>query len=263
MKRQGFQFKQFFIEHQDCAMKVGTDSIMLGSWVKVCDLANASGVQKCLDIGTGSGLLAVMLAQKSNEQTHISGIDIDKDAIGQAKRNMACSPWSHRLDAQQASVQSFTQNSDNQKFALIISNPPYFNSPILTDEKHAQKRVTARQTSELTHQTLLNNVVQLLAPSGVFYCVLPSDVSQAFIDFADSLGLSLIKQLTVFSKPNTSALRELLAFRINDPSCVRDTLSRAPINREPPTHGTLTIYTQSHQYSDQYIALCKDYYLKF
>ncbi|ABG42470.1 methyltransferase small [Paraglaciecola sp. T6c] len=263
MKRQGFQFKQFFIEHQDCAMKVGTDSIMLGSWVTGGDLINASETQRFLDIGTGSGLLAIMLAQKSSEQTHISGIDIDKDAIGQATRNMANSPWSHRLDAQQASVQSFTQNCDNPKFALIISNPPYFNSPILTHEKQAQKRVAARQTSELTHHTLLNNVVRLLAPSGVFYCVLPSDVSQAFIELADPLGLSLIKQLTVFSKPDTNALRELLAFRFNDPSCIRDTISRALTSPEPPTRDTLTIYTQSHQYSDQYKALCKDYYLNF
>lgn len=248
MKRQGFQFKQFFVEHKDCAMKVGTDSIMLGSWVTCPTCNNDIAPQQFLDIGTGSGLLAIMLAQKSPAHTCITGIDIDSDAIGQAKRNMANSPWSEKLDAQQTSLQSFQKREVDQKYRLIISNPPYFNSPILSEEKHTQKRVQARQTSELTHQSLLNNVAQLLADNGMFYCVLPSDVCEAFIDYANTIGLQLIKQLTVFSKPNTPALRELLAFGFEARALCTD---------------SLTIYTENHQYSDDYKALCKDYYLNF
>ncbi|QHJ12030.1 tRNA1(Val) (adenine(37)-N6)-methyltransferase [Paraglaciecola mesophila] len=248
MKRQGFQFKQFFIEHKDCAMKVGTDSIMLGSWVTcpTCSIENTP--QQFLDIGTGSGLLAVMLAQKSTEHTYITGIDIDSDAIGQAKRNMTNSPWSDKLIAQQTSLQAFQISMVEQKFTLIISNPPYFNSPLSTDERDAKKRIQARQTSKLTHQELLENVAQLLADDGTFYCVLPSDVCEAFIGHANTLGLHLIKQLTVFSKPNTPALRELLAFRF----------AARPLHTE-----SLTIYTENHLYSGDYMALCKDYYLNF
>lgn len=248
MKRQGFQFKQFFIEHKDCAMKVGTDSIMLGSWVTCPTCPDEIIPQQFLDIGTGSGLLAIMLAQKSPGRTCITGIDIDSDAIAQAKRNMANSPWSEKLIAQHISLQTFQKREVEQKFTLVISNPPYFNSPILSEEKHSQKRVQARQTSELPHQTLLNNVAQLMADNGMFYCVLPSDVCEAFIGYANTVGLHLLKQLTVFSKPNTPALRELLAFGF---------AARAQRT------DSLTIYTESHQYSADYIDLCKDYYLNF
>ncbi|GAC32397.1 tRNA1(Val) (adenine(37)-N6)-methyltransferase [Paraglaciecola polaris] len=249
MKRKGFQFKQFFIEHQSCAMKVGTDSIMLGSWVKCSTPVQTHAATRMLDIGTGSGLLAIMLAQKSVVDTYITAIDIDKDAINQAKGNIATSPWTNKIHAKHCSLQTFTREAiDQHKFSIIVSNPPYFNSPLTVNSDAAQKRITARQTIDLSHQTLLDCVSQLLETDGKFYCVLPSDNCPAFIAYASTLNLHLCEQLTVFSKPNSAALRGLLAF----------SFIQTPLKNE-----ALTIYTQDHQYSANYKALCKDYYLNF
>ncbi|WP_166425399.1 methyltransferase [Paraglaciecola sp. 20A4] len=248
MKRKGFQFKQFFIEHQDCAMKVGTDSILLGSWVSLPHKVAMSNPTRILDIGTGSGLLAIMLAQKSSGNAHITAIDIDNDAINQAKYNFAASPWANRIRAELCSVQTFTQTENMGKFDLIISNPPYFNSPLPVDTNEEKKRIRARQTVDLTHQTLLDCVAQLLSNTGKFYCVLPTDCCASLITYASTLKLHLCSQLMVYSKPDSLPLRCLLAFSAQN----------APLLSE-----NLTIYTQHQQYSEHYKAICKDYYLNF
>ncbi|WP_158771723.1 tRNA1(Val) (adenine(37)-N6)-methyltransferase [Paraglaciecola sp. L1A13] len=250
MKRKGFQFKQFFIEHQDCAMKVGTDSIMLGSWVTLphqVDMLNPNPM-RILDIGTGSGLLAIMLAQKSRDNAHITAIDIDNDAINQAKCNIAASPWAKSIHAELCSLQTFTKAENSGKFDLIISNPPYFNSPLPKATSEAKKRIRARQTVDLSHQILLDCVAQLLSNNGKFYCILPTDFCTSLIAYASTVNLHLCAQLMVYSKPNSPALRCLLAF------CAQ----QAPLTSE-----NLTIYTQHQQYSEDYKALCQDYYLKF
>jgi tRNA1Val (adenine37-N6)-methyltransferase len=236
----GFRFKQFTIEHDACAMKVGTDSIMLGSWVP------PNRAQRILDVGTGSGLLSIMLAQKSLGTCLIYGIDIDAAAISQAKDNAKHCPWSKRLAFQQTAIQQF---SNIEAFDLIISNPPYFsinhkaNKTLL-----AKNRLHARQTVELDHPTLLREVTKRLTLNGQFYCVLPADIATEFILDAEKLGLYCVKELQVRSKPQADVTRLLLEFSHSCKSKISEKLS---------------IHDHLGAYSKEYIALCQDYYLNF
>ncbi|MGO4891281.1 tRNA1(Val) (adenine(37)-N6)-methyltransferase [Flavobacterium sp. W21_SRS_FM6] len=243
----GFQFKHFYIEHSQCAMKVGTDSIMLGSWI----VPQAS--KNILDIGTGSGLLALMLAQKTAEDCNILGIDIDSNAVLQAQINAKNSPWEPRLTFVHLPLQTLRQHSAlAQKFDLIMCNPPYFAENHKTNQQNAAKqnmpRIQARQVSALTHTELLQQVDFHLAQSGSFYCVLPSDTSNAFIEKALKQGLFLQHQIQVRSTEGAKIIRQMMKFSRYSTQAQCD---------------NLVIYTQPKQYSQQYIELCKAYYLRF
>ncbi|MGS2719245.1 tRNA1(Val) (adenine(37)-N6)-methyltransferase [Paraglaciecola aestuariivivens] len=236
----GFRCKQFAIDDSQCAMKVGTDSLMLGSWVEPKEAS------KILDIGTGSGLLAIMLAQKAPSHAQITGIDIDKHAITQAKTNAANCPWSQKITFYQSDVQTWPLN---QQYDLVISNPPYFAVNHSANQlSRNNKREHARQTSALKHGDLLKFVSQGLSPTGTFYCVLPADSAAAFCTLAEQCGLYLIKSLAIQARPDTAIIRMLLAFSWQ---------SIKPIEQQ------ITIYTQAQNYSPEYQALCKDFYLNF
>ncbi|WP_289028339.1 methyltransferase domain-containing protein [uncultured Paraglaciecola sp.] len=240
MEKKGFQFKQFFIEHTHCAMKVGTDSIMLGSW------AEPNTSENILDIGTGSGLLAIMLAQKATDNCRIYGIDIDPIAIEQAKLNAKNCPWYQQLLFELRPLQAL---SSKCSYDLIISNPPYFPINTAANKKQSKNtRVHARQTITLEHQVLLAQVIENLAMDGRFYCVLPFDVALSFIESAQSMGLFCIKELQVSTQPQKLVTRALLAF----------SLKPAPRMTEK-----ITIYNELGEYSEEYCLLCKDYYLNF
>ena len=134
-----FQFKRFTVYHDRCAMKVGTDGVLLGAWTDV------SSSQQILDIGTGTGLIALMLAQR-NVTAHITAIDIDEEAIEQAQGNIAASPWKNRIEVMK---QDFCQYSANRLFDTIVSNPPYFNQSLKGPDS---QRNTARHTDSLELQ---------------------------------------------------------------------------------------------------------------
>jgi tRNA1Val (adenine37-N6)-methyltransferase len=236
----GFKFKQFTIEHDKCAMKVGTDSIMLGSWVQT------NNAQRILDIGTGSGLLGIMLAQKTQDTCLIDGIDIDAEAILQAKGNAKHCPWSERLTFQHTSIQHFPVETG---YDLIVSNPPYFPVNLSANKIHSTpNRLNARQTVELDHSTLLQEVAKSLSASGTFCCVLPADVVKEFLLSAESVGLFCTRELQVQTKQQANVSRFLLEF-----SPIKDTK-----NSEK-----MSIYNHLGSYSKEYIVLCKDYYLNF
>jgi tRNA1Val (adenine37-N6)-methyltransferase len=236
----GFRFKKFTIEHDACAMKVGTDSILLGSWVQT------NSAQHILDIGTGSGLLAIMLAQKSQHTCLIDGIDIDLAAIEQAKNNGKNCPWAVRLSFQNTSLQQFPMGT---LYDLIVSNPPYFAINVSANKVHSIKnRLHARQTIELDHPTLLQKVTEHLSASGKFCCVLPSDVAKVFLADAETLGLHCLRELQVQPKHQTHVTRILLEF------------SRT---KKTKISHKLSIYDHLGRYSEEYIDLCKDYYLNF
>ena len=246
-KNNGFQFKQFYIQHSQCAMKVGTDSIMLGSWIE------PGSAQQILDIGSGSGLLAIMLAQKSASQARILGIDIDQDAVNQAQINASNTIWADRLAFASIPLQTLCKHTEHaQLYDLIVSNPPYFavNSTSNQQNQHAahSKRINARQTTTLDALSLLYAVNTHLADAGCFYCVLPSENVEFFVAHASSLGLHNNAQLQVQSRPDGKIVRVLLKFSRYF-SCTQ-------INR-------LTIYDQGTHYSQAYIDLCKAYYLRF
>ena len=249
VKPKGFEFKQFFIEHAHCAMKVGTDSIMLGSWACV------AGAKHILDVGTGSGILALMLAQRAADDSHITGIDIDSAAILQANRNGQCCPWSSNLTFSHTSLQQFEPSN---KFDLIVSNPPYFPVYGRSGEEAGQgaglvshqQRQTARQTGALSHQQLVQGVAALLSKNGRFICVLPAENSEHVVDYAAQFGLQCHRQLLVRAKPDGKIIRHLLEF--GRYSVLGDVAS-----------AHLHICQEEKQYSQAYINLCKDYYLKF
>jgi tRNA1Val (adenine37-N6)-methyltransferase len=238
----GFQFKQFFIEHDKCAMKVGTDSIMLGSWAIV------DNSKSILDIGTGSGILALMLAQKSADDCLITGIDIDASACVQAGGNALASPWSSRLNIRKISLQDFPLATT---FDLIVSNPPYFEvygrASEQVKEGHEQRK-RARQISELTHYQLLQQVVSLLSKNGRFCCILPATGSAVIVDYAAKLGLHCRRQMWVKAKPKGKVIRHMLEF------------SRSVQVGE---QKNLTIYDQEQQYSPDYKSLCREFYQNF
>lgn len=236
----GFKFKQFTIEDDACAMKVGTDSIMLGSWIQTKDS------QRILDIGTGSGLLAIMLAQKTLHTCLIAGIDIDAAAISQAKNNAKNAPWEQRLTFHNINLQSF---SSTMAYDLIVSNPPYFPINISANKTlSTRNRVSARQTIELDHPTLLRAVNTFLTTDGKFCCVLPMEIAPLFTNYAESVGLFCNRELQVQPKPSSAVTRLLLEF------------SRIQTNK---TSEKLIIYNELSQYSKEYRVLCKDYYLNF
>lgn len=119
LPRNGFTFKRFFVAHDRCAMKVGTDGILLGAWAPI------AGVKHVLDIGAGSGLLALMLAQRTGDDVHVEAVELDEEAAAQARENALASPWASRIEVWQADIHQW-QPSQTRRYELIISNPPLF-----------------------------------------------------------------------------------------------------------------------------------------
>ena len=169
MRGKGFTFKQFHINHSRCAMKVGTDGTLLGAWTSL-----PNPTRKILDIGTGTGLIAIMAAQR-HPDAQICAIDIDADCISQAEENVADCPWSERIKLYHSPLQEF---SSEEKFDMIISNPPYFVDSLLSPDA---QRSTARHTATLSFDELTEGVIRLLAPEGRFALILPPAEYERFL----------------------------------------------------------------------------------
>jgi tRNA1Val (adenine37-N6)-methyltransferase len=229
----GFVFKQFKVEHDKCAMKVSTDGILLGAW------ANLSGATHLLDIGTGTGLLALMCKQRSNE-LDITAVEIDEDAYTQALYNVAKSPWPN-INIKHQTIQSF--NSDI-KFDVVIANPPYFNHS-LKGENAA--RNTARHTDGLSFEALITSFKRLSHSGSRFSLILPKIEGTRFIALATQNGLYLNAHCEVKTTPNKEVSRSLMTFSYN--------------NTHIP-QSTLCIRELDNSYTTDYIALCNAFYLK-
>ena len=147
LRRDGFTFKQFFVAHDRCAMKVGTDGILLGAWAPV------AGVKRILDIGTGSGLVALMLAQRTEEHVTIDAVELDAQAAEQASENVAESPWASRMRVECADILAWAPEQ-TARYDLIVSNPPYYEPGV---ECGSPEREQARYTSSLDHKALLTS----------------------------------------------------------------------------------------------------------
>lgn len=158
LRRNGFTFKQFFVAHDRCAMKVGTDGILLGAWAPVAD------VKRILDIGTGSGLLALMLAQRTDDNVPIDAVELDDGAAMQAQENVAHSPWPHRITVHTDDIQHWAPRQ-TVRFDLILSNPPYYEPGV---ECATPQREQARYTATLDHQTLLAIAADCITEDGLF-----------------------------------------------------------------------------------------------
>ncbi len=146
-----FYFKQFTVQQDRCAMKIGTDGVLLGAWAEV------TGARQVLDIGTGSGVIALMLAQRA-EKALIHAVEVDEDAYGQACENVQAAPWAGRMSVFHAAIQDYVQTS-GQQYDLIVSNPPFFSGGTFSA---SQDRNSVRHTVKLPHGDLLQAVRKLL-----------------------------------------------------------------------------------------------------
>ena len=183
-----FTFKQFTIRHDRCAMKVGTDGVLLGAWT------NVNHSHRLLDIGTGTGLIALMLAQRC-PQAFITAIDIDAEAVEQARENTLSSPWKDRVEVLLQDICTFPAN---QQFDTIVSNPPYFIDSLKCPDN---QRNTARHTDTLDAARLLESVARLLTDDGRFSIILPAEQTDLLIQTAHSQGLYPSRQTAVITRP--------------------------------------------------------------
>ena len=232
-----FRFKQFTVQQDRCAMKVGTDGVLLGAWAPIDH--NPVSV---LDIGAGTGLLSLMIAQRSSAEI-IDAIEIQDMAFEQCVENFEGSKWLDRLYAYHASLQEFTEEVEDQ-YELILSNPP-FHSEIQTGAD--PQREMARQNLFLPFPELLEGVSKLLDRHGIFAIILPHKESASFIELALAKNLHPIKLLAVRGNPEVVVKRSLIAFQFGSTGC---------------EHKELVIEHGRHEYSDAYIALTRDFYLK-
>jgi len=232
-----FSFKQFTVHQDLCAMKVGIDGVLLGVWV-------STGIAKrILDIGTGTGLIALMLAQRCT--CIIDSIDIHPNAIIQAKENIRLSPWADRINAEEISLQDYAATT-TLRYDLIVSNPPYFvNSLKAPDED----RAIARHTDSLTHEELILNAIKLLTPIGKICIILPVFEAAGCKKYALSKGLFCTREVKVIPKPNAEVKRILMEFGFQD--------------NQNQVSELVVESTTRHRYSEEFILLAKDYYLRF
>lgn len=237
MAQSFFRFKEFTIYHDQCAMKVGTDAVLIGAWTEVKNTKNI------LDIGTGSGIISLMLAQRNSCAT-IKGIEIDEAACHQALDNFKLSPFSGRLRVEHTSVQDFIINNVHS-FDLIVSNPPYFVNSLKCPDK---KRNNARHSDTLSLDELLRCSKSLLVTGGRLALVVPFDLKEELYGLAAESGFHLRRETSVYPTPNSEAKRLLVEFIL----CPVDTFEKE----------TLTIEIARHQHTEEYIALTKDFYLK-
>ena len=220
----GFRFKQFFVRHDRCAMKVGTDGVLLGAWIPTNPLTT-NPLTRILDIGTGSGLIALMLAQRCPE-AQIDAIDIDPDAVAQARENFASSPWSSRLHVSQCALQEWSNNikreasnnikreaSNNIKqpnYTLIVSNPPYFTASLKNPDA---ARSAARHNDTLPFSVLIAESAKLLAPDGTLSLIVPTEAEPELQALAEAQGLCCTHRCYVQPKPDRPAKRVLIAWQ--------------------------------------------------
>ena len=237
-----FEFKQFRIEQGQTAMKVCTDSCIFGAYVQP-----KPEIRSVLDIGTGTGLLSLMLAQRLCKhlpsEVQIDAVEIEKAAYEQACQNVAASPWANQVRVHHQAIQAYAQSS-SQTYDLIITNPPFFENHLKTQHK-AQNQ--ALHSESLSFDDLLATIAQLLTEDGTLAVLLPVYQMTQFIQKAVALGLHLSQTLRIHNHPNKRDFRMIGYFE--------RTLT------QPPTEQELFIRDAHHQYTPEFTALLKDYYL--
>lgn len=235
--RKPFQFKQFNIQDEKSALRVGTDAVLLGAYVM------PKKSKAILDIGCGSGIIALMMAQKSTSL--IDAIDIDFESIQEAKINFGNSPWSKQLIAIHSSISDYVKQS-NKKYDLIISNPPFFNNSL---KSISDRNNLSKHTLSLSHEELLSGVKNLLMADGEFYVILPFDQMSPFLNTALIAGLFCTQKLIIYPTTKKPANRIILGLRNNHP---------IKTNEE-----SLSIRDSSGNFTEQYKTLTRDFYINF
>ena len=232
-----FKFKQFTINQERCAMKIGTDGVLLGAWSSINH--NPFSI---LDIGAGTGVVSLMLAQRSFAEL-IDAIEIDDDTYEQCAENFENSPWNDRLFCYHASLDQFTQEIDD-KYDLIVSNPPFYSEDYKSKNTQCDM---ARFQDALPFINLLESVSKLLTETGIFSVIIPFKEEAKFLKIAEESGL-FVKRLTkVKGNQDSDIKRSLIEFSFMKKDFIID---------------ELIIETDRHQYTEEYISLTKDFYLK-
>lgn len=233
-----FKFKQFSVEQDRCAMKIGTDGVLLGAWAPIDN--NPFSV---LDVGTGTGIIALMLSQRSYAQ-QIDALEIDEEAYEQAVDNFENSPWSDRLFCFHAGLDEFVEEPEDE-YDLIVSNPPFYTDDYKTEN---EQRDLARFADAMPFEDLVEAADLLLSENGVFAVIIPFKEEDNFIALTKEYELYPIKITRVKGTPTTEIKRSLLAFSRNETATVLT--------------DELIIETARHVYTPEYIELTKDFYLK-
>jgi tRNA1Val (adenine37-N6)-methyltransferase len=232
-----FKFKQFTVQQDQCAMKIGTDGVLLGAWVSLENNPNS-----ILDIGAGTGILAMQLAQRSLAET-IEAIEIDDDAFEQCVENFETSPWGDRLFCFHASAQEYADEIEAE-FDLIIANPPFYSDDYKTEN---EARNQARFESSLPFRDLAIMAFQYLSENGIFALILPKKEEDNFIALASKVGLFPNRICRVKGNTTSEVKRSLLEFSFYEVETI---------------YEELTIEISRHYYTKEYQDLVKDFYLK-
>lgn len=231
-----FQFKQFIVHQQHCAMKVGTDGTLLGAWALATE-----GACRILDIGTGTGLIALMMAQRY-PQALVTAIDIDEEAVRQAKENVSASPFSDRIGVFKADVLMFEETG---KYDSIVCNPPYFEDSLTCPDS---QRTEARHTVSLGYRQLMEAVFRLLKDDGRFSVIIPSDCRERLESEAYLKGFFISRVCNIQTTPNKAPKRYMIE------------LTKKPVNEIDTTNGIIDVSPQIR--SDWYHELTKEFYIK-
>lgn len=240
MRNSYFRFKKFTVRQELCAMKVGTDGVLLGAWPPV------DGAASLLDIGTGTGLVALMLAQRRSAFPsifHIDAIDIDEPATRQAELNITASPYGEQISVHHASLQTFTAATD-RRYDLIVSNPPYFDRSLKCPDP---QRSLARHSDTLPLPALLECSRTLLAPGGRLALILPLSRQPELQAAATSCELHIARTTYVVPTKGNPPKRILVELRTVLP--------------QEEQSDTLVIEVTRHQYTEEFTALMRDFYL--
>ncbi len=233
-----FQFKQFTVDQTNCAMKINTDGVLLGA------MAEADNFRNILDIGTGTGVIALMLAQKY-EAAVVDAVEIDAEAAHTAKRNFESSVFQSRLKIHSVSIFDYFREYPEKKYDLIVSNPPFFLNSL---KSPAEKKALAKHTDAEFFKKLIHNSAVHLNSEGGFWLVLPSALTETVISFAKNESLFPCKKITIRSYAKSAPHRVIINLRFSK------------LTSQPED---FIIYETPGKYSDEYKALLKPYFLAF
>lgn len=242
-KERLFRFKQFNVRHSRSAMKVGVDGVLLGAWTSCAG-------ERVLDVGCGCGLISLMIAQRF-PQAIVEAIDIDHPSVEEAVENVSDSLWADRISVKEVDFTSFANDNENgNRFGLIISNPPFFDSGVADPSTPREK---ARHQGNLSPFVLIEKAPGLLKEGGVLSLIAPADMSDKLTEAGEKAGLSLRRICFVRNSEATPWKRIMIEFILQ-----RDSKDRREIKRED-----LTMFVDPETPTPQYQALGSPFYLKF
>jgi tRNA1Val (adenine37-N6)-methyltransferase len=232
-----FQFKEFSIDQDRCAMKIGTDGVLLGAWTSIQD------AYSILDIGAGTGILALMLAQRSDAE-QIDALEIDEDAYEQCVDNFENSSWADRLFCYHAALDEFTEEMEDEKYDLIISNPPFYTEDYKSGDT---ARNMARFAESLPFEELIKFASELLSEEGSFAVIIPYSEEKYFLKLSEKVNLFPNRITRVRGTETTPVKRSLLQLSFTE---------------KPFSSNEIILEVSRHQYTKEYQKMVTPFYLK-